>query len=483
MRDEIVGLESLGPVLDGRSVPYVNLDNAATTPPLRTVVEAVEDFVPMASSVHRGSGYKSRVSTAAFEQARDVVGDLVGADADRDVVIFTKNTTEAINRFARTMTMPDDAVVLTTVLEHHSNLLPWRRRGAGRAHPRPPGRVRGRRGPRHRLARHAGRVALLAVTGASNVTGVVPAVHRMAEKVHAVGGKILVDAAQLAGHRGVDMRAHSDAGHLDAVALSAHKMYAPYGAGALIAGRDCLGADPDECGGGTVRAVTLDTVVWADLPDRAEAGSPNLLGVVAFAAAARRLRQIGMTSIAAHEQALAAHLRRQLGALGGVTIAGPACSELGVVSFGIDGVDHRLVAAILGYEHGIGVRSGCFCAQPYVHHLLQLSPGDIARWVALATRGDMRQAPGLVRISLGGYSSSDDVNRAVNGLRQIIAGEIEGSYGQRPDGSFAPVRTPRTRHLATPRGPAPAHSHSVSPAHHSSSRRPLPPESVRSRPE
>jgi cysteine desulfurase / selenocysteine lyase len=355
--------------------------------------------------------------------------------------------------------MSEDAVVLTTVLEHHSNLLPWRRRGAV-VHVRAcrDGSV-DEEDLDTALARHAGHVALLAVTGASNVTGVVPAVHRMAEKVHAVGGRILVDAAQLAGHRGVDMRPHSDAGHLDAVALSAHKMYAPYGAGALITGRDCLGADPDECGGGTVRAVTLDTVVWADLPDRAEAGSPNLLGVVAFAAAARRLRELGMRSIAAHEQALAAHLREQLGALSGVTIAGPACPDLGVVSFGIDGVDHRLVAAILGYEHGIGVRSGCFCAQPYVQHLLQLSPGDVARWVAEASRGDMRRAPGLVRISLGGYSSNDDVDRAVDALRRIIAGEIEGCYRQRPDGSFVPHRanaanTPRARRCPDPGDPA-----------------------------
>lgn len=455
LRDEIVGLEALGPVLDGPRVPYVNLDNAATTPPLRAVVDAVEDFLPLASSVHRGSGYKSRVSTAAFEDARDVVGDFVGADADRDVVIFTKNTTEAINRFARTMTMADDAVVLTTVLEHHSNLLPWRRRGAVvHVRARPDGAV-DEEDLDAALARYAGRVGLLAVTGASNVTGVVPAVHRMAEKVHAVGGKILVDAAQLAGHRGVDMRSHWDAGHLDAVALSAHKMYAPYGAGALIAGRDCLGVDPDECGGGTVRAVTLDTVVWADLPDRVEAGSPNLLGVIAFAAAARRLGQIGMTSIAAHEQALAADLRRQLVALGGVTLAGPAHADLGVVSFGIDGVDHRLVAAILGYEHGIGVRSGCFCAQPYVHHLLQLPARDVARWVAQATGGDMRQAPGLVRISLGGYSSSDDVDRAVHGLRQIIAGEIEGSYRQLPDGSFGPHRAPAPKTPRARRHPDP----------------------------
>ncbi len=294
------------------------------------------------------------------------------------------------------------------------------------------------------LARYAGRVALLAVTGASNVTGVVPAVHRMAEKVHAVGGRILVDAAQLAGHRPLDIRPHGDAGHLDAVAVSAHKMYAPYGAGALIAGRDCLGFDPDDCGGGTVRAVTLDSVVWADLGDRAEAGSPNLLGVVAFAAATRRLREVGMASLVTHEQKLARYLREELAALPGIAVAGAATSDLGVIPFAVDGYDHRLVAAVLGYEHGVGVRSGCFCAQPYVYHLLGLSAGDVARWVADATRGDLRRAPGLIRISLGGYSDRSDVDRVVDGLRHILAGDIDGTYRQLPDGSYVPLRSRRS---------------------------------------
>ncbi len=149
LRDEIVGVDELVPVLDGRLVQYVNLDNAATTPPLRAVVDAVQDFLPMAASVHRGSGYKSRLSTAAFEDARRVVGDLVGADPDRDVVIFTKNTTEAINRFARTMTVArrlrgvdDDArAPLQSVAVASSR--------AGRAHTRRSRRFRRRGRPRH----------------------------------------------------------------------------------------------------------------------------------------------------------------------------------------------------------------------------------------------------------------------------------------------------------------------------------------------
>ena len=233
---EVVGRDERIPLLDGRLVRYVNLDNAASTPAFRGVVDTVQRFLPYASSVHRGSGYKSRISTAAFEDARARVGRFVGADPERDVVLFAKNTTEAINKLARSLTMDDDAVVLTTLLEHHSNELPWRARPRARtvcirAHA---DGTLDEEDLDRRLREHAGRVALLAVSGASNVTGVLPPVHRLAEKVHAVGGRILVDAAQLAPHRAIDMRAHEDPGHLDFVAMSAHKLYAPFGSGALV---------------------------------------------------------------------------------------------------------------------------------------------------------------------------------------------------------------------------------------------------------
>ena len=188
-RCEVVGVDEAVPVLDGRFVPYVNLDNAASTPPLRSVLDAVERFLPYYASVHRGTGYKSRVSTAAYEQARDMVRDFVGADPDGDVVVFGKNTTEAINTLARSMPMAEDAVVLTTVLEHHSNDLPWRSRAeVVHVRARADGTLDEDDLDRH-LRAFAGRIALLAVSGASNVTGVVQPVHRLAEKVHAVGGR------------------------------------------------------------------------------------------------------------------------------------------------------------------------------------------------------------------------------------------------------------------------------------------------------
>jgi selenocysteine lyase/cysteine desulfurase len=443
-RDALVGIGQPVPLFDGSVAPFVNLDNAASTPAFRSVVETIEEFLPFYAGVHRGTGYKSRLSTNTFERARELVGGFFGADPERDVVVFAKNTTEAINKLARSLPIHDDSVVLTTLLEHHSNDLPWR--GQFRTvhvGVRPDGVLD--LDDLHRLlVEHAGRVALLAVSGASNVTGVVQPVHLLAEMVHSVGGRILVDAAQLAPHRRIDMGPHDAAGHLDFVACSAHKMYAPFGTGALIGPRCAFGPAPDHTGGGTVHAVTTDAVVWADLPDREEAGSPNVIGAIALAAATRILTEIGLDRIAAHEIELTRYATRRLSLLPGLRIHGPAegsgpTAKVGVIPFTIAGIDHGLIAAVLGYEHAVGVRSGCFCAHPYIGHLLRLDGTESRAWVDRARQGDKRGAPGMVRISFGCYNDSGDVDIAVAALERLIAGEIAANYRADCDGSFHPV--------------------------------------------
>ena len=443
-RDAFVGLDQLVPLYGGSMAPFVDLDNAASTPALRSVVEAVEAFLPFSAGVHRGTGYKSRLSTTTFERARELVGEFFGADPDRDVVVFTKNTTEAINKLVRSLPLDSDSVVLTTILEHHSNDLPWRGQvrtvhvGA-----RPDGAL-DLEDLQRLLDKHAGRIALLAVSGASNVTGVVQPVHLLAEMVHSAGGRILVDAAQLAPHRSIDMRPHTDAGHLDFVACSAHKMYAPFGTGVLVGSRCAFRTAPDQTGGGTVRAVTRDAVVWADLPDREEAGSPNVIGAVSFAAATRTLTKIGLDRIAAHEIELTRYATQRLSELPGLRIHGPAVdagpdAKVGVISFTIAGIDHGLIAAILGYEHGVGVRSGCFCAHPYIADLLRLDITESLAWVERARDDDKRGAPGMVRISFGCYNDSSDVDVAIAALEQLIVGDVAAEYLADRDGSFHPA--------------------------------------------
>ena len=445
MRARIVGLDREVPLLDGRRAPYVNLDNAASTPPLVDVMRAVEAFMPYYSSVHRGTGFKSRLSTVAYDQAHEIIGRFVGADLNSNTVIFGKNTTEAINKLAWRYPLRPDSVILTTQLEHHSNDLPWRPR-AHVIHVRalPDGRLDEDDFDRQ-LEQYAGRVALVAVTGASNVSGFIQPIHRLARKAHAAGARILADTAQLAPHRRVDMLPDDDPEHLDFVTLSAHKMYAPYGTGALVGPKDIfLHEAPEYRGGGTVDVVTLDEVHWAGVPDREEAGSPNVVGAVAMAVAARTLMEVGMDVIAAHEEHLIAYTLERLREVPGICIYGEtdpgrAHEKVGVIPFNLEGVSHFLVAAILGYEGGIGVRSGCFCAHPYVVHLLHLDDDESHRWRDQLLSGDKSEMPGMVRASFGCYNNTDDVDRLVEMMQRIARGEYDGEYIlDRASGEYRP---------------------------------------------
>ncbi len=436
LRSRIVGIEQQVPLLGGGSRPYVNLDNAASTPVLREVLDTVNRFMDWYSSVHRGTGFKSQVSTHAYEEARGIVADFVGANRAEHVVIFGKNATEAINKVSWRMNLSADDVVLVSQMEHHSNDLPWRAQaqvehigvddigGLDLAH------------LDSLLHQHAGRVRLVAVTGASNVTGYMPDIHALARRVHAAGAQILVDCAQLAPHRTINIRGLDDPEHLDYVTLSAHKMYAPFGTGALIGRRDTFQQGvPEHRGGGTIDFVTLDSVTWASAPDRDEAGTPNVVGAVALAAAIRALSDIGMDRIAAHEAELRAYGLRRLARIDGLRFYGAddaseGSRHLGVIAFTLDSQPHGLVAAALAAEYGIGVRNGCFCAHPYLIRLLGLSQCEVEEVRANMASGNRSTVPGLVRISFGMYNSLDDIDQLATALERISAGCLGAAYRQ-----------------------------------------------------
>ncbi len=322
--DLFVGLDTLTPLLNEKSRVYINLDNAASTPSFRAVQETVVEFLHYYSSVHRGMGFKSQLSTHAYEAAREAVIDFTGADANHDVCLFGKNTSEAINKLAHRFPFTSQRdIVLVSQMEHHSNDLPWRE-AANVVHI---GLTSEGRLDEEQffslLEQYSGRVALVAVTGGSNVTGFINPVYRLAEAVHAAGAKILVDCAQLAPHRKINMLPADDPCHLDYVTLSAHKLYAPFGTGALVGPRDTFArGDPDYRGGGQVDIVTLDSVVWSSPPERDESGSPNTVGAVALAAAIHQLQAIGMDQVARHEADLTAYALPRLQAVSGVHVYG-----------------------------------------------------------------------------------------------------------------------------------------------------------------
>jgi selenocysteine lyase/cysteine desulfurase len=445
LRREIVGVDQWVPLLDGSRRPYVYLDNAASTPAFRGVQQRVNELLTWYSSVHRGTGFKSLVATHAYEQARATVAEFVGARPDTHAVIFGKNTTEAINKLANRLGLQPGDVVITTLMEHHSNDLPWRTK----AHMQYVGV--GDDGfldlddYQRTLEQHRGHVRLVTVTGASNVTGFALPIHDMAELAHQYGAMILVDCAQLAPHRAVDMGPLDSPRRLDFVAISAHKLYAPFGTGALIGPKEFFktGA-PDYQGGGTIEIVSLDEVFWADPPEKDEAGSPNVIGAVALASSLRILSAVGMDAIAAHEAELTQHVLRKLNRLDGVRVYGSCdpdrlCDRLGVIAFDVRGIPHGKVAAILSYEGGIGVRNGCFCAHPYLLRLLGVSGEEYQAYKHRVLNHDRSQLPGLVRASFGCYNTVEEVDTLIEMLERILRGDYRDDYViDKASGQYAP---------------------------------------------
>jgi cysteine desulfurase/selenocysteine lyase len=442
LQKQVVGLNEEVTLLDGTRTKYINFDNAASTPTLLPVMEKVDEFCKWYSNVHRGTGFKSQLSSWVFEEARNIIGRFVGAD-DSSTVIFCKNTTEAINKLAWRFQCPianamdkelEKPVIITSVMEHHSNELPWRKSGkVVHVNINHDGTVNSS-DLYNKLNQYAGKVCLVAISGASNVTGYINPVHEYARRAHEVGAQIAVDAAQLAPHRPINVKPKQDPEHIDYLAFSAHKMYAPYGIGVLVADRSVFEhGDPGYVGGGTVDIVDLESAYWKDLPEREEAGTPDIIGVVALAKVIRLIEDVGFESIIQHETELTTHALERLSAMPDVIIYGDkdpknARQRLGVISLNIKSMDHALVSAILSYEGGIGVRNGCFCAHPYVKYLLGIAPAEAKVVEQRILARDRSAIPGTFRISFGLYNTKEEIDYFCTVLNMIVKKEYRGKY-------------------------------------------------------
>ncbi|WP_432493102.1 aminotransferase class V-fold PLP-dependent enzyme [Kineococcus gypseus] len=411
----VVGAGTLVPLATGGEVAHANLDIAASAPALSAVAERVAQVLPHYASVHRGAGYLSRVCTALFEQAREQVGRFVGARPD-DAVVFTRSTTDALDLLSRAV--PAGGRVLVADVEHHANLLPWQR--SARTTVVPGGADLDATVEALEAELATGRYALLAVTGASNVTGEVLPLRRLVRAARAGGARTAVDGAQLVPHRRVDLAADG----VDYLALSGHKLYAPFGAGALVGRRDWLDAsEPYLAGGGATLHVGVDAVRWAEGPERHEAGSPNVLGAVALARACEEIAALPAGALEAHEALLRERLVTGLLALPGVRVVRPhAADAVGVVTFTLPGHPSSAVAAYLSAEHGVGVRDGRFCAHRFAD---SLGLGD-----------------GALRASTGVGTGTDDVDRLLHALERFLTEGPRLRYAV-VDGAWGPVPDPR----------------------------------------
>ena len=390
------------PILNRRAhgQRLVYLDNAATTQKPQRVIDALCDYYQMSNAgVHRGVHQLSVEATASYEGARGVTARFLGASGP-DEIVFVRGVTEAINLLAQTLSehrLDAGDEVIVSLMEHHSNLIPWQRACA-------------RRGATLRVIPldESGelrldeydrllteRTKIVAVAHVSNVLGTINPIDEIVRRAKSVGAITIIDGAQAASHLPIDV---SKLG-CDFYAISGHKMYAPTGIGALYGRRELLGdLPPWQTGGSMVERVTIESATWAPAPTRFEAGSPNTAGAVGLAEAIAFLSSMNLDAVAAHEMALANRAIEELGAIDGVTVHGSATSRAPVVAFTIDGVHPHDIATVLDAQ-GVAVRAGHHCAQP------------LADWLGVTA---------TTRASFGVYNRHSDVDALLAGVARAV---------------------------------------------------------------
>jgi cysteine desulfurase/selenocysteine lyase len=371
--------------------PLIYLDNAASTQKPRQVIDAlVEFYTHTNANVHRGVHTLSVEATDQYEAARERIGRFVGARSPEELV-FVRNTTEGLNLVAvcwgRANLKPGDEVLATT-LEHHSNLVPWQRVAQETGakirliNLTPDGTVdmqdlRQLLGPKTRV---------VAIAHASNVLGTITDLAEVSEMAHRVGAIVVADGAQSVPHVATDVYSLG----VDFLAFSGHKMLAPTGIGGLWGRRELLEEMPPFLGGGgMIREVFEDRATWAPLPEKFDAGTPNVADSIAYAVAVDYLDQVGMANVRAHEIDVAGYALERLSSVADVTVYGPRDPELrtGVVSFNLEGVHPHDAGTVLD-EAGIAVRAGHHCCQP-LHRMLDVAATLRASFYIYNTRDEV----------------------------------------------------------------------------------------------
>ncbi len=398
---DVATIRSQFPILQLPSeLPVAFLDSASSSQKPEAVISALADYYRTTNAnVHRGVYQLSEQATFEFERARGRVALFINATNHREV-IFTRNTTEAINLVAHAWggsNLRAGDVILLTQMEHHSNIVPWQliaqRTGAVlRAIPiDSQGRL-----VLDDIDTLLQGVKMLAITHQSNVLGTINPIAELTRKAHAVGALILVDGAQSVPHMPVDVQALD----IDFLAFSGHKMVGPTGVGVLWGRKALLDAMPPFLGGGSmIKTVTIESSTYADVPARFEAGTPMIGEAIALGAAVTYLMDIGMANIAAYEHQLSAYLIERLDEVPEVTWYGPpvGADRGAMAAFSMTGVHPHDIAQILDGE-GVAVRAGHHCTQP-LHVALDV--------------------PSSVRASCYLYTNTHDIDRLVRGLSKV----------------------------------------------------------------
>ena len=391
----------------GRIIP-INFDNAATTPPFKRVMKKILETSEYYGSIERGDGQKSLYCSDLYEESRNYLLKYFNAPEDIYTAIFVANTTDGLNMLSNILINSKDDIVITTRMEHHSNDLPWRGKcNLKYVEVREDGRIN-INDIEELVDKYRERIKYITITGASNVTGYINDIKRIAKLIHKYGGKIIVDGAQLVPHKKVSMCQEDSSENIDFLVFSGHKIYAPFGSGAIIGLKESFNMNPpDSKGGGTVDLVLDDREIWLNTPEKNEAGTPNLFGAVAIMEAMKEVERIGFDTIEKNEKELLKYIIDGLKDLSRVRLYADnenINDRLGILVFTIDGMSYEEVGEKLSEVRGIGVRQGGFCSHPYTRRVLGIADNELQNYIS------KNGVPGLVRVSLGIYNTKKEAN-------------------------------------------------------------------------
>ncbi len=451
---EAVGLDVDFKLATGASRGRIYLDSTATTLRLQIVQDVLNKYQPYYSNTHSLVHFGAKLSTMEYEWAHKMVLEFVNADPSSYTAFFAGHgTTAGMNRVAYTLRtqQPERDVVITSVMEHHSNDLPHRKHFAHVVHASAETGATSMgcvcvEAVENALKEYGERVNWVSITGVSTVTGIVNPVRQLAELAHRYGALLVVDAAQMIAHLPIQMSGNEDKAHdIDVLVFSGHKIYAPGSPGVVVARKELFsGVEPQEVGGGMVDDVWLDRfTATAKLPDREEAGTPNICGSIGLATALCALDRVGMDTIAREESELMSYALSELGAIEGVVIYGDddagRYERAGALSFNVKGVHHALTGAVLNDYFNIAVRNECFCAHPYVREMISEALADEMDGLSneeLEALAELQR--GMVRASFGIYTTRDDIDALVQAVRTVAETPrfYEDNYQQVDSGDY-----------------------------------------------
>lgn len=422
-------------------VNYVNLDNAATTPPLEVVEKGVQDYLISYGSVHRGAGTKSKISTDVYEESREIIKDFVNAPKD-SYVLLTENTTEAMNVASYFFSFLKGKVAVSAI-EHSSSWLPWIKAEGIKALGEKQfeeNEMDSTNDEIQRLGREKilqydvndkfefdlssiekllqnNQIKVVVLTASSNINGYCPDIKKIGELAHKYDAYFLVDACQFIQHHRVDMQEMG----IDFLAASGHKFYAPFGEGFLIGSKNFFDKFlPYQIGGGNLPYITKEGEFLRYRNQLAhDPGTPNAVGAVSLALALTKLKEIGLENIEQYEKQLTQKLFDYMKSNPKVELFVSEDHLNTVIPFRIKGMDSVEVAERLNKDYGIGIRAGSFCVYHVIRKLLKIE--DESKILAYVKNGNTDKVPSLARASIGLCNTEADIDRIIEAINEITA--------------------------------------------------------------